>query len=203
MSKFTFSCILVLVLALFCSCQGIKRPERPVTTMFPTVLPANVMSALAPCSLSHDDLQEIMDKTGTSPELQKAGFLQTDYSIIRRGLEKRGYAEIDGRRCRALPWQWLTFCAISGNDSINLCISKGYNTMPANISLPDLARPPRFRRPAANGYYQDVEVIQEYDNTKILRVFQPDSPGKLSHWEIIYTFPIKKTEVNEENQPDN
>ncbi len=178
---------LALLLGLV-SCRHGYRPERPVTSMYPTIFPASQLDSFVSRRLSLEELQAILDKSGVSGELAAAGFLDTDRAIILRGLEKHGYAEIDCRRCR-LPWLWIAFSVQSGQQLVLAC---GYEKLPHGYEQTAAGQPGlQVYRMAANGREERIDCYNPVNGDEtmaLFRVYQPGDDTAVSHWEVVRLF---------------
>ena len=193
----SLSLLLALSLSL-CACHP-ARPERPVTSMYPTVIPADNLDSLVARTLSQNDLQAILDEAGLTGDLSAAGFLDTDRAIILRGLGKHGYAEIDGRRCKGLPWLWVSFFIDKDDDDkCALYVTCGYEKLPRELKHLLAIQPFPTLRQAANGQWQGIFIYmpspEDHDPVLLVKVYRPgenlDIETAISHWEYTRAFPL-------------
>jgi len=102
------------VLALFFSsgCRTtVRPPERPVANLFPTLMPMSSLQSFQPRPATPEQVAALLARTGCLELLQEAGMLNTELSVMARGIERRGYAEIDARRART-PLLWLIVASL-------------------------------------------------------------------------------------------
>lgn len=93
------------ILALFLlltSCVGVKAPNRPLAYLYPSMRPMSALATMTPVQCTLPELIALLEKEGLYADLKAAGLLEQELETVRRGLAKRGYAEIDARhtKCR-------------------------------------------------------------------------------------------------------
>ncbi len=98
---------LALLLCLGCAHERYLPPARPVAGMFPTVVPPQHLAQAVPLPLSPQELQEQLEKAALWEPLVQSGFPQEEVALLSRSLTRRGYGEVDGRRCPASPVAWV------------------------------------------------------------------------------------------------
>ncbi|MBQ7177411.1 MAG: hypothetical protein IJS08_08355 [Victivallales bacterium] len=97
---------LAIVLCI-CGCNGVQMPQRPLAYMYPSLMPMSALKAFHGRNTTSDEVKSLFEKVGLNQTLVAYGFLDSDYAILAKGLEARGYAEIDARHCRKCPFKWL------------------------------------------------------------------------------------------------
>ncbi len=100
---------LALLLCLSCARWQYLPPARPVAGMFPTVVSPRLLTQAVPLSLSPEELQNLLEEAELWESLVLAGFPREELALLSRSLERRGYGEVDGRRCPASDLEWMAF----------------------------------------------------------------------------------------------
>lgn len=87
---------------LLSSCVGVKAPNRPLAYLYPSMRPMSALASMTPVESTLPELIALLEKDGLYADLKAAGLLEQELETVRRGLAKRGYAEIDARhtKCR-------------------------------------------------------------------------------------------------------
>ncbi|MGN0866596.1 MAG: hypothetical protein ACI4SG_02825 [Oligosphaeraceae bacterium] len=98
---------LALLLCLGCARWQYLPPARPVAGMFPTVVSPQCLEQAVRLTLSPRELQEQLDQAALWEPLALAGFPREELALLSRSLERRGYGEVDGRRCPASAVEWV------------------------------------------------------------------------------------------------
>ena len=96
----------VMMLLLGGGCRTVQPPERPVANLFPTLMPMAGLQSFQPRPVTPEQVAALLTRTGCLELLRKAGMLDTELNVLARGIERRGYAEIDARRAHT-PLLWL------------------------------------------------------------------------------------------------
>lgn len=185
--------LLLTVLALQ-ACKTVQPPAYPVANMFPTVDITAKLETLQSCPVSIEQLQAAMQNMHIWQILQKAGLPSDELPILARGLNERGYAEIDARRASS-PLLWVSFISPKKN---KLFIRAAFAKVPPYDCrqglLPERIPGDRsVRTLTRNGREvpQRIAVWQPYqrDNGQfqILQIFA-EKPNTVSHWEVYKEF---------------
>ena len=99
--------VCVALLALAGCCGGVRPPDRPVAYMYPSLMPMSALASYHRHATSQEQARALLEKAGMDGLLAAYNFLESDYSVLARGLSSRGYCEIDGRNCSSCPLRWL------------------------------------------------------------------------------------------------
>ena len=97
----------MLVGICVCGCCGVKPPKRLLAYMYPSLMPMSALKSYTKRPTEAHQARLLLKNAGMEELLAAYGFLDSDYSVLARGLSARGYCEIDGRNCRKCPLKWL------------------------------------------------------------------------------------------------
>lgn len=101
----------LLLLCGGCTTSPYLPPSRPVAGMFPTVVPPLCLQEAVPVPLSPGEVREHLEAENLWAPLLQAGFPQGELALLSRSLTRRGYAEIDARRCPRPGLLWVALLA--------------------------------------------------------------------------------------------
>lgn len=95
---------------LLSSCRSTKYtpPRRPTAGMYPTLLPASELHHFTPVQLSTAELEEHLRELSFWEPLNTSHLEQSELDLVVRSLARRGYAELDSRRCDCSV-HWVVF----------------------------------------------------------------------------------------------
>ena len=100
-----------------CGCSGVQRPERPLAYMYPSLMPMSALKSFHGRATDASQVKLLLETAGLGDTLAAYGFVESDFSVLARGLSTRGYAEIDARHCRKCPLKWL-YISFAENDIV-------------------------------------------------------------------------------------
>ncbi len=111
-SKLSSIIICLLLCLFFAGCRTYQPPQRPLAYMFPTLVPGDVMRRLSPQTVSTDELRRHLTTLGVWDDLVAAGLHEIELQTLIRGLQRRGYGELDARRCDCRV-RWVSFSGVA------------------------------------------------------------------------------------------
>ena len=86
-------------------------PNRPLAGMYPSVLPPSELGRFHNVQTDEAELESHLRELGLWEPLVRAGLLQTELRVVARGLARRGYGELDARRCNS-GIRWVAFVGL-------------------------------------------------------------------------------------------
>lgn len=184
---------LLLALSTLQACKTVQPPTHPVANMFPTVDITAKLEALKPCPITAEQLQKALQSMNIWNILLTAGMPASEVSTLARGLNERGYAEIDARRASS-PLLWVSFTSI---DNSKTFIRAAFANIPPyncrqGLLLEKQPGDKSIRTLTRNGRTipQRVAVWQAYQREdglfQIQQIFVAGKANTVSHWEIYW-----------------
>ncbi|MBO7742300.1 MAG: hypothetical protein J6S21_07070 [Victivallales bacterium] len=120
MRKYLFL-LSILFLVLLAGCRTYQPPQRAAAYMFPSLIPGSAVSSLTAQDVTPEELTAFLDEHSLLNTLDKAGLPREELQIVCRGLNRRGYGEIDARRS-GQKLQWLAFMGQRENEiAVSIC----------------------------------------------------------------------------------
>ncbi len=132
------------LLVLLSACRTPVLPSAvPVANLYPTLHPSAVLTSSRPLVLSEGELSALLAHLGVLGPLRVHGMGAAELSLVRRALERHGYAELDARRT-ACPVRWVVLRGVAEDSGAALSIEAGLSAPPvaAGQWSIDLRRPP-------------------------------------------------------------
>ncbi|MFA6721618.1 MAG: hypothetical protein WCR92_09435 [Candidatus Cloacimonadaceae bacterium] len=189
----------LLVVCLLFACKTVQPPTYPVANMFPTVDIEAKLESLQPCLINGEQIQNALQNLHLWQILEKAGLPSREMATLTRGLNERGYAEIDARRATS-PLIWISFTCPEKN---KLFIRAAFAKIPPyacrqGMLLEKIPGDHSLRILTRNGQQipQRVAIWRPYqrgeEQFQIMQVFA-EKANTISHWEIHkeFTLPIE------------
>jgi len=106
-----------LLLLTGCCDLRYTPPQRPTAGMFPTLLPASELRRFTPVQIDVNELEAHLRELSFWEPLKASHLEQTELSLVVRSLARRGYAELDSRRCDCTI-HWVIFMGHPGELTI-------------------------------------------------------------------------------------
>ncbi|MBN2450417.1 MAG: hypothetical protein JXR77_08505 [Lentisphaeria bacterium] len=173
----------------------VAPPVRPVANLFPTLQPVTVLEGLEPSDVADASLAEMLEEAGVLDPLRHWGLTTAELGTAARGLRRRGYAEIDARRC-ACPVRWVVLRTLAVTEALReLRVEAGHADVPgiAREYGIDVATEPGERATRHDVYGRGSEVWSWHGGRggracTVRRVYGP--AGGTVHWETEIRFRI-------------
>lgn len=184
------------LVVLLSACRTPVRPSAvPVANLYPTLHPSAVLAASRPLSLTDGELSALLAHLGLLGPLRTHGMIAAELPLVRRALERHGYAELDARRT-ACPVRWVVLRGVSEGDGSALWIEAGLSAPPAaagHWSI-DLRRVPATVEPRVerSGSTVTVETWSGTAENAVVAVRRIRASSSLPTWELSYRTPVRK-----------
>ena len=94
-----------------CVSKEYLPPNRPLAGMYPSVLPPSELGRFHNVQTDEAELESHLRELGLWEPLVSAGLLQTELRVVARSLARRGYGELDARRCNS-GIRWVAFVGL-------------------------------------------------------------------------------------------
>ncbi len=183
-------CAGVLALLLGSGCRTtVRPPARPVANLFPTLMPMSSLQSFQPRPATSEQVAALLARTGCLELLQKGGMLDTELSVLARGIERRGYAEIDAHRAR-IPLRWLIVASPGPETWIIAASFPDYPPDQCRAGLSDQGEPAGKTRLSVNPDQPPAPFwtsTQGGVRTELFRILADD--GKNDRWQMRWQMP--------------
>jgi len=186
---------LVALLGPLCGCRTPVTPLTvPVANLYPTLNPSAVLDECRPVNLTSAELTAVLAHLGLLGPLKTYGMGPGELPVVRRGLERHGYAELDARRT-VCPVRWVVLRSQGSNGASGFLVEAGLEAPPATAAqwAIDVKRPPATisTRNESYGGWSKVEVWRGTADSGEVEVRRVTPRGALVYWELSYRTAVR------------
>ncbi|MCK5801616.1 MAG: hypothetical protein KAI66_02230 [Lentisphaeria bacterium] len=177
-----------LLLMLLCAgCATVLPPEHPTISIYPTVYPVRILKGLVPANVPPNTLQTLVSQAGWLDGFGGSRLADSDWRLVARGIARKGYAEIDGRRAGGRI-RWITFAV--PKESRELRLTAGYARRPPSLHCVGVlvaGKPDQILR--RKDAYHRMRETERWTSSKGAATAHVDrvtnaTTGKLDHWRV-------------------
>lgn len=166
-----------------------EPPTVPIANLYPTLHPGSILDRSCPLSLADGEVAALLARLGLLGPLQTHGMGAGEIALVRRGLERHGYAELDARRS-ACPVHWVVLRGLATEGATWLVVEAGTGAAPG-FALQcgiDVAATPASVLPRTDVYGRrsQVETWRGRSGAAAVEVRRVVPSGRPPYWELDY-----------------
>ena len=182
----------VLGLAMAGCRTPVLPPTVPVANLYPTLNPSSILETSRSVSVTAAEVSAILTEVGLLEPLTGHGMGPGEVPLVCRGLQRHGYAELDGRRSGG-PVRWVVLRGVAEGGATCLVVEAGLESPPARAAQWGIevrqSSGARTTRADIYGRRAEVETWRGTSARARVEVSRVQTKDRRTYWEVDYRVP--------------